>query len=118
MKVAKTNRIVAALVVSVCFTFPVYAQNAPDQTLFTNVHVFDGVKDKRIENANVLIEGNLIKSISTDRIDAGGATVIDGGGRTLMPGLTDTHVHLAYTSIDQTESDLRDRYVLSSPGRG
>jgi imidazolonepropionase-like amidohydrolase len=86
---------------SVCFTFPVYAQNAPDQTLFTNVHVFDGVKDKRIENANVLIEGNLIKSISTDRIDAGGATVIDGGGSTLMPGLTDTHVHLAYTSIDQ-----------------
>ena len=27
----------------------------PAQTLFTNVHVFDGVSDERIENANVLI---------------------------------------------------------------
>jgi imidazolonepropionase-like amidohydrolase len=59
------------------------------------VHVFDGVNAKRIENANVLIEGNLIKSVSTDPIDAAGATVIDGGGRTLMPGLIDAHVHLS-----------------------
>ena len=50
---------------------------------------------QRIENANVLIEGNLIKTVSTSPIDAGGATVIDGGGRTLMPGLIDAHVHLS-----------------------
>jgi len=71
------------------------AQDDPARTLFTNVHVFDGVNAKRIENANVLIEGNLIKSVSTDPIDAAGATVIDGGGRTLMPGLIDAHVHLS-----------------------
>jgi imidazolonepropionase-like amidohydrolase len=94
MKDAKTNKIVAALIMAVWFTLPVFAQNAPDQTLFTNVHVFDGVKDKRIENANVLIEGNLIKSISTDPIDAEGATVIDGGARTMTPGFIDAHVHI------------------------
>ena len=55
--------------------------------------VFDGVNEKLIENANVLIEGNLIKTVSTDPIKAKGATVIDGGGRTLMPGLTDCHWH-------------------------
>jgi imidazolonepropionase-like amidohydrolase len=71
------------------------AQDDPVRTLFTNVHVFDGISAKRIENANVLIEGNLIKSVSTDPIDAAGATVIDGGGRTLMPGLIDAHVHLS-----------------------
>lgn len=32
------------------------------KTLFTNVHVFDGKSEKRVMNANVLIEGNLIKS--------------------------------------------------------
>jgi hypothetical protein len=53
------------------------AQDAP-QTLFTNVHVFDGVKEQRIENANVLAEGNLIKTVSTAPIEADGATVIDG----------------------------------------
>ena len=64
------------------------------QTLFTNVHVFDGVNEARIENASVLVEGNLIKEISTDAIDAPDATVIDGEGRTLMPGMHDQHVHL------------------------
>ncbi len=64
------------------------------QTLFTNVHVFDGVNEQRIENASVLVEGNLIKAVSTDAIDAPNATVIDGEGRTLMPGLIDGHAHV------------------------
>jgi imidazolonepropionase-like amidohydrolase len=64
------------------------------QTLFTNVHVFDGVNKARIENASVLVEGNKIKSISTDAIDVGDAVVIDGGGRTLLPGFIETHAHL------------------------
>ena len=71
------------------------------ELLFTNVNVFDGVSAERIEKANVLVEGNLIESISTNPIDVEGATVIDGGGRTLMPGLSDTHTHLAYSSISQ-----------------
>ena len=50
-----------------------------------------------------LVEGNLIKAVSTDAIDAGGATVIDGGGRTLMPGLSDTHTHIAFGSLSQGE---------------
>ena len=29
------------------------------------------------------------------------ATVIDGGGRTLMPGLADTHTHIAFGSLPQ-----------------
>jgi imidazolonepropionase-like amidohydrolase len=70
------------------------AQDDPARTLFTNVHVFDGVSPERIENANVLVEGNLIKSVSTDPIQAEGATVIDGGGRTMTPGFIDAHVHI------------------------
>ena len=73
------------------------------KTLFTNVHIFDGVNEKRIENANVLVEGNLIKQISTDPIMADGATVINGEGHTLMPGLADTHVHIAFASLPQME---------------
>ena len=65
-----------------------------ERTLITNVHIFDGLHDKRIENANVLIEGNLIKTVSTKPITADGATVIEGGGRTLMPGLIDGHAHV------------------------
>ncbi|PSL21582.1 amidohydrolase family protein [Shimia abyssi] len=64
------------------------------QVLFTNVHVFDGVNEARIENASVLVEGNLIKTVSTDAIDAPDATVVDGGGRTLTPGFVELHAHL------------------------
>ena len=66
------------------------------QTLFTNVNVFDGLHEQRIENANVLVEGNRIKAVSTSKIDATGATLIDGGGRTLMPGLIDAHWHTMF----------------------
>lgn len=54
-------------------------------------------------NANVLVEGKLIKRVSTGKIAADGATVIDGGGRTLMPGLADTHVHLGFASLSQAQ---------------
>jgi imidazolonepropionase-like amidohydrolase len=86
--------IFGALVFSGRFAGAAFAQDPPPQTLFTNIHIFDGVNESRIENASVLVEGNLIKSISTDPIDAPDAMVIDGGGRTLMPGLIDSHTHL------------------------
>ena len=61
--------------------------------VFTNVSVFDGINEKLIEKANVLVEGNTIQQVSTGKIESGDATVIDGGGRTLMPGLIDAHWH-------------------------
>ena len=81
----------AAITLSASITF---AQETPAQTLFTNVNIFDGMNESLIENASVLVEGNLIKTVSADAIDAPDATVIDGGGRTLMPGLIESHVHL------------------------
>ncbi|GHD31007.1 amidohydrolase family protein [Halioglobus pacificus] len=62
--------------------------------LFTNVHVFDGVNERRIENASVLVEGNKIKTVSKGAIEAPGAQVVDGGGRTLLPGFIEAHAHL------------------------
>ena len=62
-------------------------------TLLVNVNIFNGKNEKLIENANVLVEGNKIKNVSNKKIEAGDATVIDGGGRTLMPGLIDAHWH-------------------------
>lgn len=96
-----------------------FAEDALPQTLFTNVHVFDGVSEERIENATVLVEGNLIKSVSTDPSEAEGATVIDGGGRTLMPGLIDMHWHSAYANIPMAEglnSDHARHLLIGAKG--
>ena len=64
----------------------------PSQVLFENVRVFDGTSDSRVPT-NVLVEGNLIKAISLERRRRPQAVRIDGGGRTLMPGLIDSHAH-------------------------
>jgi imidazolonepropionase-like amidohydrolase len=77
------------------------------------------VNKKRIENANVLVEGNLIKQVSTDPITADGATVIDGGGRTMIPGLIDAHWHVLFNSIPQAEllqSDFAYLVVMGTKG--
>lgn len=73
------------------------AQDNAHRTLITNVNVFDGMNEALTKNANVLVEGALIKQVSTEAIAADGATIIDGGGRTMIPGMVNTHVHLAYT---------------------
>jgi imidazolonepropionase-like amidohydrolase len=70
------------------------AAQEPQSVLFNNVNIFDGKSDKLLPKMNVLVEGNVITSISKAKIPAQGAQVIDGDGLTLMPGLIDNHVHL------------------------
>jgi imidazolonepropionase-like amidohydrolase len=72
----------------------------PNQILITNVNIFDGKSETLIKGRDVLIEGNLIKKIGM--IKAPKATVIDGGGRTLMPGMIDGHAHLMINAHFET----------------
>lgn len=63
-------------------------------TDFRNVKIFDGHSDRLSAPSNVRVKGNRIERISTEELPADpAATVIDGGGRTLMPGLIDNHWH-------------------------
>ena len=74
--------------------FPVAHPNeAPSQIFITNVNVWDGTSETVVKG-DVLIEGNLIKSVGGNMSAPAGAEVVDGGGRTLMPGLIEMHAHL------------------------
>ncbi|MFV8461388.1 amidohydrolase family protein [Vibrio campbellii] len=65
------------------------------QTLFQNVDVFNGTENKLYEDHFVLVEGNIITSISAKTIDVrDDAVVIDGTGKTLTPGFIENHAHL------------------------
>jgi imidazolonepropionase-like amidohydrolase len=81
---------------------PLWAQPkppAPTVVLFQNVRVFDGKSAVLSSPTQVLIRGNKIERISTAPIPVSrdsNTTVIDGGGRTLMPGLIDAHWHTLY----------------------
>lgn len=71
------------------------------RTLITNIQVFDGTGRAPFAG-EVLIEDNRIARVaqtaSEGRIEAADATVIDGGGATLMPGLIEAHAHLSWPS--------------------
>ena len=69
----------------------------PPQVRFENVRVFDGTSDSLTSPTSVLVENNLIKSIGSSLGAGPQAVRIDGGGRTLMPGLIDGHTHFALT---------------------
>jgi imidazolonepropionase-like amidohydrolase len=70
------------------------------RTLFTNVSIFDGSGGTAYPG-EVLVQGNRINAVAKgkDQIDRNQAEeVVDGGGATLMPGLTEGHAHISYTN--------------------
>ena len=86
--------ITACVVLILAFAAPASAADEKPQTLFINVNIFDGTSEQLAMNRRVLVEGNLIKTIGDETLKANkGATIIDGNGKTLMPGLIDSHVH-------------------------
>lgn len=80
----------------------VCAQDADGPILITNVNVFDGINEALIENANVVVTDNLITAVSTEDLAVAGGRVIDGDGRTLIPGLIDVHWHTSYCCAAQS----------------
>ena len=71
-------------------------------TLFRNVRVFDGTADALTDPVDVLVRDRLIERISAEAITTegdGNVLVVDGGGRTLMPGMIDAHVHIVMSTI-------------------
>jgi imidazolonepropionase-like amidohydrolase len=77
------------------------AQSSPDQALdrtwITDVRIISPEKIDHIEKGSVLIEnGRIVRVNRTKRAKKpAGATVVSGEGQFLVPGLIDSHVHLA-----------------------
>jgi imidazolonepropionase-like amidohydrolase len=82
--------------------------------LFKNCAVLDTVKGVRLPGHEVLVEGEIIREVSGRPIEAPDALVIDLGGRTLMPGLCDAHVHVTAIEADLTKLDrLSPSYITA-----
>jgi len=76
------------------------AKELPDKPngaiLIQNTALFDAEKAVLIPNTDVLINNGIIQQVSPGkRINVTAARIIDGKGKTLLPGLWDMHVHFA-----------------------
>jgi len=73
------------------------AHPAPNGIVFEHVNVFDSESTEILKDQTVVVVGNRIRSVGPAGKVAtpAGALVIDGTGKTLLPGLWDMHAHVA-----------------------
>ncbi|MBN2334176.1 amidohydrolase family protein, partial [Candidatus Bathyarchaeota archaeon] len=66
----------------------------PTFKVFTGATLIDGTGAKPVKDASVIVEGDRVKAAGKGLDVPRGADVIDVGGRTVLPGLIDSHLHL------------------------
>jgi len=90
-------------------------ENSNMGILIKNSNVFDGKNAALRKNASIVIENHLIREIidgecSGERFE----TVIDAANKTVIPGLTDAHVHLSGGNDDNRASMRVDEKAVRS----
>lgn len=71
------------------------------RTVFRGARIFDGDSERLIENQDVVVSGEIIQAIQpSGSAEYPDAEVIDCGGRVLMPGLIDAHVHVYLAGLN------------------
>ncbi|MGN0687821.1 MAG: amidohydrolase family protein [Oscillospiraceae bacterium] len=95
----------AAVVLFVLIKFLGRPKNKKDSFIIKNVHIITGDGTEAF-NQNMYVSKGIIEEISAEPIVKKGVQIIDGEGKTLMPGLIDSHVHIqGMNSRSEEDSD-------------
>lgn len=75
-----------------------FAQNTkPAQTVIRAGKLYDPIAGRMLDRPVIVITGNKIESVSNGKRDSiSGATLIDLGDATVLPGFIDVHTHLTF----------------------
>ena len=75
-------------------------------TALKAARLFDGRSDTTISNAVVLVQGETILAAGSHLVIPAGATVVDLGDATILPGFIDSHTHLTGEAGDSYVQDF------------
>lgn len=79
-----------------------------DSFIIKNVHIITGDKTEKF-NQNVYVSKGIIEKISDEPMEIKGVQIIDGDGKTLMPGLIDSHIHIQ--GMNSRSDEDSDRFL-------
>ncbi len=86
----------------------VRAQTAGAPLLLTNLKYFDGTRLNLHSGVDILVEGGRIAGLPAAGQGPAEAERIDCGGRTVIPGLIDSHWHTTLASVSQLAAMTQD----------
>ena len=84
-------------------------------TVFRNVRIFNGTEPALSEPSDVTVTGNLITQIrptAPETAPQPNQRVLDGTGKTLIPGLIDAHVHLMFAALSPQDAFTADESYI------
>jgi imidazolonepropionase-like amidohydrolase len=95
---------VVAVALSVALSAISSLPGIPSETIvFRNVAAFDG--SRLIPRTNVVVRDGMIRAVGADVVIPASAQIVEGEGRTLLPGLIDAHTHLGVMFGEQFLKD-------------
>ena len=85
-----------------------------ERQVIRNANVFDSAAGQLRPNSRIVIEGERIVAVTSEPIHVDDAKVIDAGGRVVLPGLIDAHVHVVAASHDLVGLAMQPASLVSA----
>lgn len=77
-------------------------------TVFTNANILDVIGETTIKNGSILVEDGTIKEVGANIAVPEGAKVVDLGGKTMLPGIFNCHVHMCSDAGNGRREQISD----------
>lgn len=87
---------------------------SPSRIVVRNARLFDAASGEMRPGSTLVVEGDRFVEVTQQSLQVDDAAVIDAGGRAVLPGLIDAHVHVVAASHDLVGLALQPPSLVSA----